>query len=604
MKLSVKEWVFFISAACLGALLWLQFGYGQFRFIDLSVDKRQALQKAESYLKAQGVDQAKYLKTVVFSSDDWSDRYLQKTLGSRASEAFIARHNFELFSWKVRFFKELEKEEYKVGVSPRTGEVLSFEHAIEDTAYRQPIEKELARQEAERFLRQTYGLNMQEYDFHEEAARRFDKRVDYAFSWEKKGVYVPWKQGEGGAKLLIGVTLSGNTVGGFYKYKLNIPDQFKRYKQNQIVFGEYLSSFSFILFVLLLIWAIMILIRGRHNVVARVCKKWYIALFFFFLIINFADSLNELQAVVARYPTSTGLFSYLGIYFIRVVINLLLISVSFVLPGIAGESLRSESFPAKPYSSFLHFIRSSFYTRGMAQAILMGYLLFVVFLGLQATLFYFGQEYLGVWKEWIKLTQLSSSYLPFLGAFILGASASLNEEVVFRLFGISFLKKYLKSTAAAVVLMSVIWGLGHSAYAVFPVWFRSIEVSIMGVVYGVVFVRYGLIPLLVAHYLFDVFWGVSAYVLGHSSVSLRLSSYVILILPFLFGVVSYFLNKRDVEREMVLELDRVQRYNLDILKTFVRAKKSEGASSSGVKAELIRHNWDPVLIDLAIEEAF
>jgi hypothetical protein len=225
-------------------------------------------------------------------------------------------------------------------------------------------------------------------------------------------------------------------------------------------------------------------------------------------------------------------------------------------------------------------------------------------LGFQAVLFYFGHKYLGVWREWVKLTHLSSSYLPFLSAFVIGASASLNEEIIYRLFGISWAKKYFKNIILAVLIPSLVWGFGHSAYAIFPVWFRGVEVSMLGLLLGFVFVRYGIIPLLVAHYLFDVFWGVAAYILGRSSIYLFLSSLTILALPLLFAIIAYYINKADKEKEMKMMLNRVEEYNLGILVNFISQKRAQGTSAEAIRKELILHDWDLTLVNLAISEVF
>ena len=235
MKLSFKTWILFLLLACLGFGLWCKLGYSQFSFVDLAVDKKQAVKKAESYLSSLGVEPEEYSKAVVFDSDNWTDRYLQKTIGLKAEEEFIREHDYELFSWQVRFFKEMQKEEYIVGVSPKSGDVIGFQHLIEDIEPRRAIGKNVARKKAEDFLKGRFGLNLKEFDFHEEKVKRFDKRVDYSFSWEKKGVYIPWKEDQGQAKLLIGATVSGDEIRRFYKMQLDIPEKFQRYIANQLL---------------------------------------------------------------------------------------------------------------------------------------------------------------------------------------------------------------------------------------------------------------------------------------------------------------------------------------------------------------------------------
>lgn len=604
MKIPLKQWLIFIFLAILGFGLWYKFGFPQFAFIDLSIDRQEALNKAQSYLISLGMDPKEYLNAIVFDSDDWADRYLQKTIGMKAEDKFIKEHDYELFSWQVRFFKQMQKEEYLIGISPKSGKILNFIHLIEDIEPREIIAKNEARKKAEEFLKNKLGLDLRDYDFHEEKAKRYEKRMDYSFSWEKKGVYIPWQKEEGGAKLLIGATISGNEVREFYKTRLDIPEKFQRYIDNQLVFGEYLSSLSFLLFMFLLFWSIFIVVKRKHTLVVRLCKKWYIYLIIFFIIINIAYIFNNLQGIIIGYPTSTKIMPFMGIYLIKLMINLIFVSVGIILPGLAGESFSQEVMPNNKYASFQHYIKTSFATRSMAKATLLGYILFFIFLGFQASVFYLGQRYLGVWREWIKLTQLSSASIPFLSAFIIGSSASLNEEIVFRLFGINWAKKYFKNTVLAVILTSLIWGFGHADYPIFPVWFRGIEVSLLGLWFGFVFIKYGLIPLLIAHYLFDVFWGTAAYILGKSPAYLFLGSFAILIIPFVFAVIVYFMNREEKEKEIKMLLDSTQKYNLDILITFIALKKSQGYSAKTIKEELLRHNWDIVLIDLAIREVF
>jgi len=175
----------------------------------------------------------------------------------------------------------------------------------------------------------------------------------------------------------------------------------------------------------------------------------------------------------------------------------------------------------------------------------MGYLLFSILIGLQATAFFLGQKFLGVWVEQVRLVEMSSAYLPFLAALIIAFRASFNEEILFRLFGINLGKRYLRNAVLAVLLVSLIWGFGHSEYAVFPTWFRGIEVTLMGLVLGFVFLKFGLVAVIIAHYIFDVFWGTAPYLLGKTTSFLFGSSLFIILLPLLVALAAYFINGRE-----------------------------------------------------------
>ena len=97
---------------------------------------------------------------------------------------------------------------------------------------------------------------------------------------------------------------------------------------------------------------------------------------------------------------------------------------------------------------------------------------------------------------------LSTSF-PFLFPLTTSLTAAVSEEFISRLFSISLLKKYLKSTFFALFIPAIIWAFGHSSYAVYPVYIRGIELTIGGMLFGYFFIRYGLMTCIIGHYVVD-----------------------------------------------------------------------------------------------------
>ena len=417
-------------------------------------------------------------------------------------------------------------------------------------------------------------------------------------------MYIPWKQGPGGAKLLIGVTVAGDEIREFYKNDLELPDKFLRYVENQLVLGECLYRIFYFLLLGLLVCAIIIALKRKQDFVPRLTKKWYYYVSGFLVIVNVLDIFNNLQNIIMMYPTSASLSSFLGLSLMRILFNVSFLALSFIMPGIAGESLCSEVFSKNKYSAFLNYIKSGFLNRKITSSILLGYIIWVIMLGIQAVIFYGGQKFLGVWREWQIMTDLSSSYIPLISVFAISVTASLKEEIIFRLFGISLAKKYLKNSILAVIVISFIWGMGHSMYAIFPVWFRIVEITLIGIFYGFIFLRFGIVPLIIAHYLFNVFWCSAAYILGQSTLYLFMGSVGALFIPLGFATIAYFLNREKQENKPYLILDETQEYNLQILIAFIVTKKNQGVSSGVIKDELVRYNWDHTLVNLAIEKVY
>ena len=604
MKISSKAWIFFSAAALISFGLWYRLGYPLLTFIDLSVDKKQAINYAKQYLNSLGTNPNEFLMAVTFEEEEFPDRYLQNTIGIKKTEEFIKKYDYELFAWNVRFFKQLEKNEFLIKISPKTGQVIEFDHLINDVEPRPFIDEEAAKLRAKDFLEKTFNLNIKDYAFHEEKSKRFDQRLDYTFSWEEKTVYITWKGKPGGAKLLTGATVSGNEIIRFYKNRLDIPENFERYIENQLSLGSSIRSFYMLIFMVIITWSVFLVFRRANNITMRYCKGWFIKSAVFLILLNIIYMLNNMQNVLAYYPTSVYLSSYLGKYAITSLLGIIFVNINFVLPGLAGESLTLETFPNQKGLSFSQYIKSSFANRNVTYLILLGYLIFIIMLGVQATTFHLGHKYLGVWREWEKLTHFTSAYIPFITAFAIGINASFIEEIIFRLFGISLLKKYFRNAIIPIVLTSFIWGLGHSEYAVFPVGFRIIEISILGFILGSIFLKFGIIPLITAHYLFDVFWGVSAYILGNTTLYLFSGSIIILLIPAILAAIAFVKNKPDSEIDTSTLLTAQHKYNLQVLIAFASLKKSQGIGPQALKEELVSNNWDSLLIDMALKEVY
>ena len=146
--------------------------------------------------------------------------------------------------------------------------------------------------------------------------------------------------------------------------------------------------------------------------------------------------------------------------------------------------------------------------------------------------------------------------------------------------------------------------MGHTLYAIYPVWFRIIEITLIGLLYGLFFIRFGIVPVLVAHYLFDIFWCTIVYILGRSSIALFYSSLGLLLFPLLIALAAFFLNQTQKERPIINILSKTQKFNLSILVAFISVKKAQGVDSKIIKKELIKNNWDSLLVELAIKEIY
>ena len=125
-----KTWLQFFAFSFLAVGIWFCFTYPQLLFINLSIDRPRAVEIARRFMiwdrGISPADLALYQHAAIFVGSSNSDRYLQKSVGFRRELEFLREHDYELFLWSVRFFKEDQKEEYYLTLSAATGEVTDF----------------------------------------------------------------------------------------------------------------------------------------------------------------------------------------------------------------------------------------------------------------------------------------------------------------------------------------------------------------------------------------------------------------------------------------------------------------------------------------------
>jgi hypothetical protein len=205
------------------------------------------------------------------------------------------------------------------------------------------------------------------------------------------------------------------------------------------------------------------------------------------------------------------------------------------------------------------------------------------------------------------MTRFSSSTWPLLSTITYGLTTSFDEEIFFRLFLICLGIRLFRRYRAAILFSAILWGIHHSGYFVFPFWFRSVEITLMGLFLGGLFLRFGIIPVLTAHYLFNVFWATCSHLLGQSTSSMMISSYGAMLFPLGISMIPYLLNRPDMNRPMIWRLNHHQQFNRDALVHYLSHKKSLAGKSpaelESLRREIITHGWDAAVGDRRLKES-
>jgi len=460
--------------------------------INIKLSKQDIIDKATVFINSQGFDLDQYEMTMLFDSDYYTSVYLQKTQGMKKANELIAE-GIPVWYWSIRWFKELEKEGFYCAVDPQSGEIVYFEHFLLDDAKGANLSKD----EAVTLAKQkviAQGVDIKAYELKEDNVAEQKNRTDYQFIWEKQNYAID------DAHLRYGVSIYGDTTGSFAKY-LDIPEQFVRDLKKEVSFGRVLSMITLVLIFLLFIAAIVTLvIQFKYDKV-----NWKFGLFFgvSVCLLAITDFVNNIPLLWNAYPDTSSKAVFLSVSMGSALIGSLMIGLLIFLFGASGESLSREVIKSR--EGLFDFIwNKKTKDKDLVSPFVIGYCLGFIFLG-YVTLFYvIGTKFFNIWMPpEVEYSNMLGTTLPFLFPLTVAVSASVSEEFMFRLFSISFFKKYFKRTWLAVLIPAVIWAFAHSNYPVFPAYVRGIELTIAGVVFGIAFLRYGLATALIAHFVID-----------------------------------------------------------------------------------------------------
>lgn len=460
--------------------------------IELKLSKAEAFNRAENFILSLGFDLKGFDKSIMFSCDDNAAIYLQKTQGLKRSNELI-RKEVPVWFWKLRWFKELEKEGFYADINPSTGEIVRFSHSVLEDAPGADLSQAQALALAQKAV-SGQGIDLREYELKDTMADKQKHRTDYSFSWQKKNYKIE------DAVLRINVDILGDTLGRFSRYLL-VPEVFVRELRKETSLGFALALVSNIFMFLLIIASIAAAVA--QNVQNKI--NWKFGTFFGVLIAAalVISSLNNIPLIWGYYTDTMSkavfMITSLGGVCISAIISGLLVFVY----GATGEPLLRD-FDKSKMPLFDAITKKKFVPADIASTLVAGYSLGFIFLGFVTLFYLFGMKIFHIWMPpRSEYSNILGAFFPFLFPLTLALMAAVSEEFIFRMFSILFFKKYLRFTWLAILIPAMVWAFAHSTYPVYPAYVRGIELTIFGVVLGVVFLKYGLETVLIAHFVID-----------------------------------------------------------------------------------------------------
>jgi len=484
-----------VAAGILGALFAYKYFFRAFpeASVNFQVSREEALARAQKFVTGLGENVSGYRSTVAFDVDEDAKTYLERELGLQQANQIMSS-DVHVWFWNVRFFKPQQEEEFRVRVSP-AGQIAGYIHKIEESRAGPSLERAAAQAAAQDYLTSKLGMDLKAWDILPEEANsnKRPNRVDWSFTWEKHGFRAK------DAPYRLQVSLQGDRIGGSEEF-LKVPEAWERSFARLRSGNDTLALVFTVPYIALLVIAVWLAIRFTKQ--GRTSWRGAILLGLIVAALLFLQNLNDWPHWASSYDTNQ---SY-GIFIARKIIMALLFSVvsaltiTLVLPS--AEPLYRASLPERMRLSRALTLRG-LRSKEFFSAAVVGVSMAAAHIG-YVVAFYVVASRFGAWApQELNFDDSVNTAFPWISGAAIGLLASTNEEFTFRLFAIPFFKRITGSRWIAVIVPAFLWSFLHSNYPQEPAYIRGIEIGLVGIVAGIVMLRWGILATLIWHYTVD-----------------------------------------------------------------------------------------------------
>ncbi len=476
--------------------------------LDLRMDRAQALEKAGEIASRLQLPPQDSREVASFEGDQLVQNFVELEGGGReAFRSMIASGYHHPYTWTVRRYRPGETRETRIRLTPE-GIPYGFSVKLPEDEAGAALEEAEALEIAERGAAVDWSVDLGLYRLTERSREvRPGGRVDHTFVYERPDL----QAGEGRYRLRL--VVGGDRLIQLTRF-VKVPEAFSRRYEEMRSANEAIGIAGSIAFALFYLvggcgFGIFYLMRQR-SLLLRTPVIWGT----FIALLQLLAGINEWPLSWMQYDTALSTESFVARQVTQLVLVFLgyafLLSISFV----AAEGLSRMAFP-NHIQQWRLWSRGVAATREVLGRTAAGYLLVGVFFAYEVALYFLTSRGLGWWMPSDTLVQpdVLATYFPWLSSIAISAQAGFWEESVFRaipiaaaaLLGSKFGRRGWW-IAGAMVLQALIFGAGHAGYANQPSYARMVELIVPSLMFGGLYLCFGLLPAVVLHFTFDVVW--------------------------------------------------------------------------------------------------
>ena len=511
-------WALFIALSLVSGFYIKKFFPQAFPLInvDIKMNREEALASARELTQKYGFLPTAYNQVATFDTDSNVQIFVELDAGGvQAFTDMMQKDLYMPYAWEVRHYKEYDEHETHIFFKP-DGTPYGFNQQLAEQDGGADLSETQARAIAERDCK-NWNVDLTPYTLIEKSKEvRPSKRSDHTFVYQR----TKEKIGEGFYRLKLEV--SGDKLTQVMHY-IKIPESFTlRYKELRSANTSIATAATIAMIILYIFGSIITLLFFiRHDFIKPVGIMAASILAFLQLL----SQLSKLPLSWAYYNTAIGSTNFIAGQMVNI-----MFSFCYYIALYSFTFCVAEALTRKAFGSHIQFWKiwtpaaaSSWQVWGRTIA---GYLVVPLHITFGIFIYIVAQKYFGWWVPAGTLTDpnIIAEYAPWLSAVTNSLSAGFWEESLFRaiplaiaaLWGQRFGKKNLW-IAAAFIIQAIIFGAAHANYTTLPSYARLVELIVPSSMFGGLYLAFGLLPAIIAHVIYDVFWFAMPLFISHAS---------------------------------------------------------------------------------------
>ena len=495
--------------------------------LEQSLTREVALARADSFIRAHFLAPAGARTAVRFQSNDSLRTFVELAGGGHDSlNALVRGDDIAPFTWSVRAFVPGDPREARVSFAP-DGRILGFERKLADADRRPTVSADSGQRMAEHALdnwiderTDRWRLVTSSYE-----TKKTSSRIDRTYTFERVDRRI------GGAPIRAEVVIAGDTPARIRPF-VEIPESFKRRYAEMRSWNEMLALLAGLGILGVVVIGIIALTRYARERRVRWREPMLVGVVIGVLALIAA--VNEMPGNWFSYDTAMSPSVFRAMQVLTAIVLGVATALTLGFTLAVAEAATRQAFPQHLDWWKLWRFRG---TREVAAQVGGGYAVAAIALAYVVTFYLATRTLFGWWvpSELLDDPNQIASPMPWISGIAISVNAGVWEEALFRALPLSLLSLWVGQRsgrkwwmAGGVVVSALIFGFAHADYESWPPYSRGVEIFLDACFWAVLFIVFGLLVTVVAHFVYDlVLFGIFAA--SGNAIEYRVTAAIILL---------------------------------------------------------------------------